>query len=321
MIIFVYGVDEYRSKRQINKMIEKFKKDRDPQGLNCRKIDCNKMGEDEIYQEIMTPPFLAEKRLLVLENFLSSKHKKLQERFLEKYESAGLKEDTVLVFFEEKDKFRSKLQKTLCQKFKDEPFSQNFEKLSGREFAAWLTAELAERGFQIDGKALIHFQNNQPVDMWKTSQILEQITNFSKDKIISLETLKLFLEEKQDDNIFALIDAIFHKRKAQIFSSLEKQKKEKDAHFVFAMVIRQIKILFQIKEAESKGIPVSSPAFAKQMGLHPFALKKSNEMLRGFSLEKIKALYEKLTKLDKEIKTGLSADLALDSFVFSLLEE
>ena len=75
MILFLYGKDTFRSRQQMKKMVEKFKADRDPQGYNIVTIDAAaERNSSRILNEIFTVPFLAERRMVVLESFLSTKH-------------------------------------------------------------------------------------------------------------------------------------------------------------------------------------------------------------------------------------------------------
>ena len=81
----------------MKKMVEKFKSDRDPQGLNTVSLDCQKEEEGKIWEQILTTPFLAEKRMVVLENLLLSKNKELLTGLKEKIEKNALSDATVLV--------------------------------------------------------------------------------------------------------------------------------------------------------------------------------------------------------------------------------
>ncbi len=66
MLIFLSGPDTFRSRKQLKKMIEKFKTDRDPQGFNVVVLDCRVSEPSYILEQILTPPFLAEKKLVIL---------------------------------------------------------------------------------------------------------------------------------------------------------------------------------------------------------------------------------------------------------------
>ena len=72
MLILLYGKNTFDSLARLKELIIKFKKDRDPQGLNTVVVDCEKNTKDVLGQ-ILSAPFLSEKRMVVLKNFLLSK--------------------------------------------------------------------------------------------------------------------------------------------------------------------------------------------------------------------------------------------------------
>src|SRR3989339_905246 len=101
MLIYLYGPDTFRSRQQLKKMIEKFKIDRDPQGLNVVVVDAEKEEAGVVLQQISASPFLAERRMVVLENLLSSTGKKeLQEDIFDRIKRNSIPESTVLLFWE-----------------------------------------------------------------------------------------------------------------------------------------------------------------------------------------------------------------------------
>ena len=99
MLIFLHGPDTFRSRQQLKKMIEKFKTDRDPQGYNVAVLDCAKEDGGKVMEQILSAPFMSEKRLVVLENFLSTtKIGDLQTEMLKRVDEKTLPESTVLIF-------------------------------------------------------------------------------------------------------------------------------------------------------------------------------------------------------------------------------
>jgi len=68
MLILLYGKNTFDSLSRLNELIVKFKKDRDPQGLNTSILDCEKSAKDA-FGQILSAPFLSEKRMVVLKNF------------------------------------------------------------------------------------------------------------------------------------------------------------------------------------------------------------------------------------------------------------
>src|SRR3989339_2093468 len=113
MIIFLYGEDTFRSRQQLKKMAAKFKTERDPQGLNAITLDCEKENAGKIREQISQIPFLAEKRLIILENLLTGKQTELQEELAEKIKNKKLPESSILIIWEKTSNFKNKTAQAL----------------------------------------------------------------------------------------------------------------------------------------------------------------------------------------------------------------
>ncbi len=72
--------------------------------------------------------------------------------------------------------------------------------------------------------------------------------------------------------------------------------------YLMFMVIRQIKILLQVKESTDVG---NSPRqITSDLKLHPFVVQKSLAQVRNFNLESLKNIFSSLLQIDRKIKTG-----------------
>ncbi|MFH0857680.1 MAG: DNA polymerase III subunit delta [Candidatus Magasanikbacteria bacterium] len=312
MIIFLFGKDTYRSRQQMKKMISKFRVERDPSGMNVSILNCEVEEPGTLLEHILAVPFLAERRMVVLESFLSSKHKNLQENIIERIQEKKLPEDNVYIFWEDTDTFRNKTNKDLFEILKKEKFSQQFDILSVPQLQSFIEQEIAEGGGKIEKNALIHFSQNTTGDMWKTAGIISQILAYKNTEIITLDDINLFLEKKVDDNIFNLVDAILEKKSKQIFAMIREQTKLRDAHYVFAMVLRQMRILLEMKDLEERKYNLQDSTLPKKLGLHPFVFKKTIPLLKKFTYRELKEIYQYLLQIDKDLKTGGNDEVLVD---------
>ena len=100
MIIFLSGPDTYRSLEHLKKMTKKFKEERDPQELNTVILDITEVQDNQVMDQVMAVPFLAEKRMLVLKNLLSATGKgDLQSEILQKIKENNLPSENIYIFF------------------------------------------------------------------------------------------------------------------------------------------------------------------------------------------------------------------------------
>jgi len=327
MLIFLHGADTFRSRTQLKKMIAKFKADRDPQGFNVVILDCAKEEAGKILEQILAVPFLAEKRMVVLENLLTATGKgDLQEQILKRLEDKKLDENNVYLFWEGDAKPKTNAAKKLWEILSKEKYAQEFSALTGAKLSAWISNEIKERGGKIETVALNYLVNNIGTDIWRLNSTIDQLISYKPPfeggkggvgQSITLADVQLFLEEKIDDNIFNLVDAIVAGQKKIAYQMIREQyKKGEDAMYILAMILRQFRILIELRDLFDREDNLGSDALAKKLGLHPFVVKKSLPFVKQYTLAKLKNIHQKLLEIDIKTKTGLgSPDLLLDLLV------
>lgn len=318
MIIFLHGQDTFRSRRQLKKMMEKFKADRDPQGLNVSSLDCGTEDLGNIISEVLAMPFLAEKRMIVLQNLLSATGKQdLQKEILKRIEEKTIPETNILVIWEGKGKPKTKVGKELLARLMKEKYAQEFEELKGVKLSAWISSEIKERKGIISKHALDYLANNVGSDMWRMDSLISQLIAYKQEGEIEIKDVEKFIEEKIDDNIFNLVDAIVGGQTKQVYKMIREQYRVgKDPHYVFAMLLRQFRILLEMRDLFDRQDNITSDVLAKKLGIHPFVAKKSLPFIKRYSMDKLKSIYSSLLDFDVKIKTGQGDPLILlDLFV------
>lgn len=321
MIIFLHGPDTFRSRRQLKKMVDKFKIDRDPEGLNTAVLNCTDTADGQIMEQILAVPFLAEKRLVALENLLTATGKgDLQEQILKRIEEKNLPEENVYIFWEADTKPKTKVGKELLARLLKEKYAQEFPTLTGSKLQGWIASKVEERRGKISSHALQLIVQNAGTDMWLIHSLIEQLLAYKGTEEIQTEDVNLFLEQTADDNIFNLVDAIVAGQTKDAYKMIRQQYKiGKDPHYVFSMILRQFRILLEIRDLFDREDNLPSNLMATKLGLHPFVVKKSLPFVKKYNLSTLKNIYKELLDFDRKIKTGAGDPvLLLDVFVGKL---
>ncbi len=309
MILFLYGTDTFRSRQQAKKMATKFRTDRDPQGLNVVVIDAEQeKNGGRILEEILASPFLAERRMIVLQNLLISKHTDLQKTLLQKIEEQTIPSSTILLFWEAGTAPKTKLAKNFFSRLAQEKYAQEYAILKGSELGGWILAEVAERKGMISPGAVQYLTDNAGHDMWYLSTLLDELLSYTTTRTsptITEADTELFLEKKIDTNIFTLIDRIVQGDSHHVYEQITEQYRQgNDVSYLFAMMLRQYRILLELHDLWVRDQTVPSDTLAKKLQIHPFVIKKSLPIIRRYTPERLKNTYSKLLQLDKDIKSG-----------------
>lgn len=319
MIIFLYGEDTYRSRVQLRKIIEKFKADRDPAGYNVVVIDAvAESTADRMIQEILCVPFLAERRLVVIESIFSSKfHQELSSGFSYFLQEKSIPDTTVVVLWEGGEIGKGKEVGRLFERLKQEKYAQEFSLLRGPQFAGWIAGEVQARGGSIASTAA-QYLAGWAKNSWEASSLIDVCLAYAAGREIALTDVLRFTDDQQNaDTVFVLVDAILHGRGKDAFAELRRQYEHgADASYIFAMIIRQVRILLQLRDLFDRGDLPASASVASLLKFHPFVVKKSLAGIRERSFRELANIHAALTSMDIEMKTGgRRLEVALDAFI------
>lgn len=314
MLIFLYGIDTYRSRQKLNEIIDHYKKIR-KNGLNLECLNANQLSFQDFIDKIQQTSLFQEKKLIILSNLFSNTELKktlLEKEKKEKFLDKLTKSEDIILFYEEdevseKEPFFIFLKKQAkCQEFK--LFNeQNLKNWAKKEFIYYQT--------EINPKVLDQLINFIGNDLWQFSNEIKKLVNYKKGKKIEIEDIKLLIRPKIETNIFKTIEAIAIKDKKSALNLLHKHlTRGDDPLYLLSMINFQFRNLLIIKDLIEKNIPFYS--LAKESRLHPYVVKKSHEQAQKFTFKKLREIYQKIFQIDLKIKTGqIDAQLALDLFI------
>ncbi|MFZ5364121.1 MAG: DNA polymerase III subunit delta [Patescibacteria group bacterium] len=312
MVLFLYGEDSYRSRSKLKQIEEKFKKT-DKGRVNFIRIDGEKNLWKNIEKEILSAPFLHDKKLIVIENFLKKRGQKFDEAIVSLKENR-ISEGTVVIFWED----GKPDERTSIFKFLSKPKqAEKFDLLDVNKLRRWLSDAVAERNIKIDTPAAETIIDLLGPDLWQMSNELDKLTAYAgqkkeKKNLVTTDDIMLFVKGKFDENIFSLTDAIGAKNKKLVFKILSEQiNAGLEEGYIFAMLVRQFRILLQIKELTSSDLsflsendPGLKQKISLELGLHPYVVQKTLYQTKNFSLAELKKIYGKLLALDRKMKRG-----------------
>jgi DNA polymerase-3 subunit delta len=313
MIIFLYGPDTYRSRQKLKEFKEKFIKEVDKSALNIQILDGKKLEVAEFENAVSTAPFLAKKRMVIIEDLISkNKGQKIQKEILETLEKNNL-EDTIIIFWESEigeDKSRSKISKKrsglLFNRLKKEKYAQEFSLLDPANSLRFTDQEIKSRGGKITPSALKLLVDLVGNDLWQMNSEIDKLISLSKNQAINEENIKSLIKTKIDEDIFKLTDALGQKNKKLALKLISDQLKSGTAPTeLLSKIVWQFKNLLLVKEfVEKNGLGYSSSRLNYQLGIHPFVIKKTMAQIKNHHLDDLKKTYAGLLQIDYKIKTS-----------------
>ncbi|MDD5043714.1 MAG: DNA polymerase III subunit delta [Patescibacteria group bacterium] len=293
MIIYLCGEDTFRSRQKQQELKEKFIRERDKSGLNVAEIDGAKISFGELEQQILTAPFLSEKRFVAISNL--SENKATAEEMVEFLEKHQKRDDVIMAFWEEGSP-KNKLTKFLSE----QKYFQEFVPLDDSALGHWISEEVKKRGGRINSLAvrtLVEYVGN---NLWQLSNELDKLLAYKNKQEILKEDVEELVRTKFDDNIFGLVDALGNKNKKEALRLLKNQLSfGSSASYIISMLNRQYRILLEVQEALGE----TSNSLARRLKIHPFVAKKALVQARRYNFEELKNIYRQLLEIDKKTKT------------------
>jgi len=305
MIIFLYGQDNYRARKKLKELIEHYKKIHKT-GLSLRYFDAGKLSFEDLEDEVKQVSIFKEKKLLILINAFSNTE--FKKSFVKKGKKFIESDDTVLFYELDKVDKRDALLKFLNKHAK----SQEFQLLEGLRLKNWLKKEFQERKAEIKEQALDKFISFVDNNSWQMVNEIQKLAHFKNGKEIGIKDIELLIKPNVEPNIFKTIDAIASKDKKRALKFLKDHLEKGDSPFyLFSMINYQFRNLLIIKDLLIKNLSLRDLS-----GLHPFVIRKSCVLAEKFEFSELKKIYQKIFKIDLNIKTGKAdPETALDLLI------
>jgi len=278
----------------------------------------------DIINALESAPFLAERRMVILKGFPfpASSKKKVETESLEAV-LQQLPETTLALFVSPAPDKRSRFFKWLNTHAKKETFVAP----KGREVISWIQRKFQrhQKSITPQGADMLSFFCGD--DLNRIDQEVEKLTLLSLPSIDE-KMVERYVTPHPEAKIFKVLDLVGKippGKLLQEFSQLVESGE--DLMMIFYMIVRQFRLLVQIKFLLLKRLP--RDVVQKRMKLAPFQIGGLAKQSENFSLDLLKASFKRLTEIEYQIKTGktpVSADrsgllhLRIDQLLCSLYE-
>ena len=303
---------------------------------NVAFFEGEKLTLPELTAFCQTVPFMAEKRLAVVTNLLArlgeagrdgsrdepkqertprGSKKALQEGVLEFLPSVP--EFCRLVFLEEE---------LIAEK---DPILQAIRNLGGYVKAhrledsgvsVWIRNRASRIGCKISPEAIEELAAAVGPNARLLNSEMVKLATYCGDRPISKKDVADLVADARKANVFAMVDAVGLRRPEAAVRELRKLLSEGDHPLrVVAMVVRQFRLLIQVKELSEAG--ASQDEIARKAGAPFRSIPNLQRQARNFSFQQLERAHRQLLEYDIQVKTGArDAEAALELLIADLLK-
>lgn len=328
MLHVLIGEDDF----SINQALGEIKKgigDATALMTNTNVLNGRLVTKEQLSNACETVPFLAEKRLVIVEGLLErfepseKSDKKKAPRQAAQPEEYKLFSESIkkLPPFTELVLLGGRINKSnpLLHELSALVEVKSFPLLKGTPLNQWVERRVKSAGGSLSPQALallVRFVGN---DLWTMAGEVDKLVQFAAGRRIEEADVKAVVSDAQEASVFAMVDAILEFRVNAAQGLLQQLFKQGAAPAqLLTMLARQVRIIFQVKEMRDKG--KTRGEIQSKLGLNSdFLLRKAWQQADKYSLARLREVFHKLLEADLSIKTGkLDGEIALDILVAEL---
>jgi DNA polymerase III subunit delta len=315
----LYGTENYLIDKTIESLVNNAL-DNENKSFNYSVYDMDETPIDLAIEDAETLPFLGDRRVVVIKNcsFLSTVKDK-QEHDLHKLESYlnNPVSFSIVVFvapFEKLDE-RKKIVKLLKKQAEVLVATQ----LDSKDINAWITSLAHQEGVTIEQNALYKLVQLLGTNLNQLTQEIKKMALFvGVEGEITEEVIDNLIARTLENDIFALVDHVIHKRMENTFRLyFDMLKQNEEPIKILALLAGQFRLVLQAKLLISKGY--TEKQIAGAIKVHPYRVKLASRQCKLFSENELKAILKEIAEADFMMKTGkMDKSLIMELFFTKL---
>lgn len=274
--------------------------------LNLMLYRGEEMTGGEFQTALESCPFLSEKKLIFVSDFLKEGRSADQERVAELL--VQVPEYAVVLFWEH---YKPDGRTVLFKKLKKMAQLEEFSAKSGPMLSRWIRERFLRHGVRVgehEASLLADLVGN---NLWTLSQEIEKIVIYAAGKPVDQLIVETVVCPNPTSSIFKLTDFLGERRLRESLRTLEilLSSGEQVVGMLF-MLVRHFRLLSQVKDLADRG--ERPGAMAKIIKESPFVVNRVYSQVRHFSMEDLRRIYADLMAIDSGFKTGRIKISSLD---------
>lgn len=300
MFYIFHGDDTYTNQQTLAALQSKAD-DPDMLALNTTRLEGKNLTLGQLRQVCDVAPFLASRRLVIVTDALADAPKAWLAEL--KAYLPGLPATTALVFVESQTLPDRHPILVLARADDGKGYEKLSERPKGAAVERWVRQRVTQLGGVIEPRAAALLAANVGNDLRLLDLEVEKLALYCGAEPIRphhVEQLSPYLAEA---SIFEFVDALGLRNARKAAQLLQHKLLEgADPFYLFSMVVRQFRLLIQVKEVAEAGL--SAAQIAQHVKIHNFVADKLSQQARLFSLEQLEQVYRHLLDIDVGVKTG-----------------
>ena len=328
-IVYIYtGEDEPTLRERLDAFIANLLPDPTTIDLNLTSVEGASVSLGDIQSAAGALPFLAEVRVVLVENFTESGPDKDALKDIGTL-ITDLPNSTRLVFLEiglnatnagtEAARRRLNTRKTTLKKFinlvEKDPRGKVESFDAPRDLRGWIVDRAARHNAEIEPRAASLLADRIGDDLTLVDTELVKLATYTAgERPINSADVELLTPFTPEANIWHMVDALGQRDGAQALVLLRQLLDAGDEPIrIFSLVVRQYRLLIQMREHLDTGGNAGSATSA--LGMRDFVARKVAGQANRYSLSQLERIYAHLLDVDMSMKGGMDSRDGLDRMI------
>jgi len=298
-VYLFYGKENYL-KEDISKKLRNRLIDSAYRELNYKVFYGDRLSINEVLNDLETLPMISKHKLLVIKE-AEKINKNDETKLIDYFNRLSLKNNfsTIIIIYKE-----GRPSKELISASKRLGVAVDFSVTDKAKLASWIKSKFRQSNKKITQEALFYLQSIAGSDLGRLFNEIEKIDIYTKDqKTIEKEDVMITIGGSEAVNIFKVLDSVGDKDIENAMDGLVKLN-QGNLHYlsIFAMIYRQIKLIFQTKLLIANGSNIKE--VEKKLRLPYFIVNKIARQSEKYTFKEICKSYELLNIADLEFKSS-----------------
>ena len=284
-LFLFFGENVWSLSKELQRWIREFEKKYE-NGLNVDVMDGTEKNAAEIQSALETMPFLTDRRLIIIKNFLNSASAKEQEKIAEKLEN--ISETTIAVFYEEEmpDK-----RTTLFRALKNKGTLKEFALFSDRKLMEWIEQQAVKYNTRFTPETGKKLLEQVGPDLWSLENEIQKLGAYCKNRAVTPQDIEMLVAPNLTTSVFKMTDAISQKNVEQaikIFHLLTENAEP--IMTIFAMLARHFRLLLlmnDLKKQNYRTNEIYGEMKKYDPKAHPYAISIATGQAKNFKMEDV----------------------------------
>ena len=299
----------------------------DLRDLNITALDGTGLNFDLLTATCDTVPFLAEKRLVIVQGLLSQFERRAPSRARARGNSASssplgrwkglpeyltrVPETTELVFIDGRLDRSNPLLKAIRSCVKE----REFRLPSSNELRQWIRNRATTEKIEIEPRAIDTLANTIGSDLRVIATELRKLALYCHGRAIRHEDVEELVSYAKEANIFAAVDNMIEgKPGIAIMQVHQMLQSGRPPSYILSMMARQVRLMILAKEIKTQRLPFAEQG--RRLGLSGYPLTKTLNQAERFNASTLVDIHHALLEADLSMKTsGIDEGLVLDMLI------